>query len=197
MEKLAEVCRASDGLLMATTYRQVDVTDADSVDEATRWWEELKSYGGEGMVLKPFDAIVRGRRGLVQPAVKCRGREYLRPAITCESRAGAIHPENRQCRFEGSAPRTHFAAHNSPIRSQKSAIASSHPFFLSLRIGGPLLEIELTRSQQTRKLFLTGGFFAGSAPAAHINYRRRGFLTATDPNSENWQSHENTRETIF
>jgi protein phosphatase len=78
MEKLAEVCAASDGLLMATTHRQVDVTDAASVDEATRWWEELTGGGGEGMVLKPFDFIVRGRRGLVQPAVKCRGREYLR-----------------------------------------------------------------------------------------------------------------------
>ena len=30
------------------------------------------------MVLKPFEFIVRGRRGLVQPAIKCRGREYLR-----------------------------------------------------------------------------------------------------------------------
>ena len=78
MEKLAEVCRASDGLLMTTTYRQVDVTDTASVDEATRWWEGLTDGGGEGMVLKPFDFIVRGRRGLVQPAVKCRGREYLR-----------------------------------------------------------------------------------------------------------------------
>jgi protein phosphatase len=27
---------------------------------------------------KPFDFITKGRRGLVQPAVKCRGREYLR-----------------------------------------------------------------------------------------------------------------------
>ncbi len=78
MGKLAEICRASDGLLMATTHRQVDVTDPGSVDEATRWWEELTGGGGEGMVLKPFDFIVRGRRGLVQPAVKCRGREYLR-----------------------------------------------------------------------------------------------------------------------
>jgi protein phosphatase len=30
------------------------------------------------MVVKPLTWIVRGRRGLVQPAVKCRGREYLR-----------------------------------------------------------------------------------------------------------------------
>jgi protein phosphatase len=30
------------------------------------------------MVVKPLDFVVRGTRGLVQPALKCRGREYLR-----------------------------------------------------------------------------------------------------------------------
>ena len=71
-------CKASDGLLLATSYRQVDVTDTASVEEATQWWEELTGRGGEGMVVKPLDFIVRGRRGLTQPAVKCRGPEYLR-----------------------------------------------------------------------------------------------------------------------
>jgi protein phosphatase len=78
MEKLTEICKASDGLLLSTSYRQVDVTDTANVDEATRWWEELTARGGEGMVVKPLDFIVRGRRGLTQPAVKCRGPEYLR-----------------------------------------------------------------------------------------------------------------------
>jgi protein phosphatase len=78
MEKLAEICKAGDGLLLATPYKQVDVTDAASVEEATGWWEELTARGGEGMVLKPLDFVARGRRGLVQPAIKCRGREYLR-----------------------------------------------------------------------------------------------------------------------
>jgi protein phosphatase len=36
------------------------------------------SRGGEGMVVKPLEFAVRGRRGLLQPAVKCRGPEYLR-----------------------------------------------------------------------------------------------------------------------
>jgi protein phosphatase len=78
MEKLAEICRASDGLLFATPFKLVDVTDTSSVEEATHWWEELTGRGGEGMVVKPLDFIVRGRRGLTQPAVKCRGPEYLR-----------------------------------------------------------------------------------------------------------------------
>jgi len=29
-------------------------------------------------VVKPLEFIARNRRGLIQPAVKCRGREYLR-----------------------------------------------------------------------------------------------------------------------
>jgi protein phosphatase len=78
MQKLAELCRAGNGLLLATPYKQVDVTNADSVEESTRWWEDLTSRGGEGMVVKPLEFIVRGRRGLTQPAIKCRGPEYLR-----------------------------------------------------------------------------------------------------------------------
>ena len=30
------------------------------------------------MVVKPLDFIARGPKGVVQPALKCRGREYLR-----------------------------------------------------------------------------------------------------------------------
>lgn len=30
------------------------------------------------MVVKPLGFIARGPKGLVQPAIKCRGREYLR-----------------------------------------------------------------------------------------------------------------------
>ena len=54
------------------------MTDPASQHAGTLWWEDVTSRGGEGMVVKPVDCIVRGRRGLVQPAVKCRGREYLR-----------------------------------------------------------------------------------------------------------------------
>jgi protein phosphatase len=78
MEKLAAVCGVSDGMLLATRYKEVNVTDAESTDEATRWWEDLTGCGGEGMVVKPIDFVARGRKGLVQPAVKCRGPEYLR-----------------------------------------------------------------------------------------------------------------------
>jgi protein phosphatase len=78
METLCELSKASDGLFLATPYKQVDVTDTATVEAATRWWEELTKRGGEGMVVKPLEFIARGRRGLTQPAVKCRGPEYLR-----------------------------------------------------------------------------------------------------------------------
>jgi protein phosphatase len=77
-----EILRSSQndtpGVLRATPYRVVDVMDETSQREAMEWWETLTANGGEGMVVKPYDFIVRGARGLVQPAVKCRGREYLR-----------------------------------------------------------------------------------------------------------------------
>ncbi|HEX5272358.1 MAG TPA: polynucleotide kinase-phosphatase, partial [Gemmataceae bacterium] len=66
------------GLLLATPYRVVDLADADSAAAGVRWWEELTGRGGEGMVVKPLDFVAKGRDGLAQPAVKCRGREYLR-----------------------------------------------------------------------------------------------------------------------
>jgi protein phosphatase len=64
--------------LIATEHCAVDLTDALSVAAAVNWWENLTSSGGEGMVIKPLDFAVRGKKGLVQPAIKCRGKEYLR-----------------------------------------------------------------------------------------------------------------------
>jgi len=78
MDTLAELCKADEELLLATPYKVVDVTDPTSTAEASQWWQELTGRGGEGMVVKPLDFIVRGKRGLVQPALKCRGPEYLR-----------------------------------------------------------------------------------------------------------------------
>src|SRR5438309_1432540 len=40
--------------------------------------KHLTTRGGEGMVIKPSEFVTKGRKGLIQPGVKCRGREYLR-----------------------------------------------------------------------------------------------------------------------
>jgi protein phosphatase len=78
METVAALCRADSTLLLATPYRVVDLTQPESEATAVAWWRELTEAGGEGVVVKPIDFIARGPRGPVQPAVKCRGREYLR-----------------------------------------------------------------------------------------------------------------------
>jgi protein phosphatase len=69
----------ADPMTFAPTRRfAVDTTDPESTAAGARWWEELTAGGGEGMVVKPTANLTRGRRGLVQPGVKVRGREYLR-----------------------------------------------------------------------------------------------------------------------
>jgi protein phosphatase len=78
MATIGTVCEAASGVLFRTAHRVVDVTDPEQVQAAAAWWTELTGAGGEGMVVKPMDFIAKGRRGTVQPAVKCRGREYLR-----------------------------------------------------------------------------------------------------------------------
>lgn len=77
MDTLARLA-AHSPLLVATPYRVVDLADARAREDASAWWEALTAAGGEGMVVKPSEWIVRGKKGLVQPAIKCRGREYLR-----------------------------------------------------------------------------------------------------------------------
>lgn len=78
METLRRACEADSALLFATPYRVVELADGASRQVAVEWWTELTARGGEGMVVKPFDFVTQGRRGLVQPALKCRGAEYLR-----------------------------------------------------------------------------------------------------------------------
>ena len=56
----------------------VDTTDAASTEAGVAWWEELTAAGGEGMVVKPVANLIRTAKGLVQPGLKVRGREYLR-----------------------------------------------------------------------------------------------------------------------
>ena len=78
METLARLCDADEGLLLATALHVVDVTDPASTEagvrvvgrtDRPRWRRNGRQAAGIHRA---------GRRGLVQPAVKCRGREYLR-----------------------------------------------------------------------------------------------------------------------
>ncbi|WP_045217379.1 polynucleotide kinase-phosphatase [Desulfonatronovibrio magnus] len=78
MNILADLCKADEELLQVTPHQTVELGDPKQEQGATEWWVELTSKSAEGMVVKPLDWVVRGKRGLVQPALKCRGREYLR-----------------------------------------------------------------------------------------------------------------------
>jgi protein phosphatase len=73
---VADRLAAADPELISVTRRIC--ADTSDPAPATRWWEELTAAGGEGMVVKPAANLTRGPKGLVQPGLKVRGREYLR-----------------------------------------------------------------------------------------------------------------------
>ncbi|SNY63506.1 polynucleotide kinase-phosphatase [Paractinoplanes atraurantiacus] len=78
---LADRLVAADPELFTPTRRVVvDLADPASEAEATEWWLTLTAAGGEGMVVKPWSGltVTEAKGRLVQPGVKCRGREYLR-----------------------------------------------------------------------------------------------------------------------
>jgi protein phosphatase len=78
MATIASIVENDGGLLMKTPYHVVDLADPSSEGAATAWWTTLTESGGEGAVVKPLSFVATNARGLLQPAVKCRGREYLR-----------------------------------------------------------------------------------------------------------------------
>ena len=78
LHHIAKIAQADPQLLMATAFQVVDLNDPTSQAAGENWWQTLTQQGGEGMVIKPLDFVVQRDRGLIQPAVKCRGQEYLR-----------------------------------------------------------------------------------------------------------------------
>jgi protein phosphatase len=98
MSLLSRLAVADPEQVIATRHVVVDTTDADAEGAATLWWEEMTAAGGEGMVVKPLANLTRGARGLVQPALKVRGREYLRiiygPDYTEPANLERLRPRN-------------------------------------------------------------------------------------------------------
>jgi len=79
METIARIRAAAEGdLLYPTEFRVVSLADEVAEAQAVAWWEEMTARGGEGMVVKPLGFVAHGKHRLAQPAVKCRGLEYLR-----------------------------------------------------------------------------------------------------------------------
>lgn len=78
MENIRRYITGIDPVYMETPYLCVDTEDENSVQEGVQWWLDLTAGGGEGMVVKPEAYTARQGIRLLQPAVKCRGQEYLR-----------------------------------------------------------------------------------------------------------------------
>lgn len=75
---IADRLAAADNVIARTQWRTVALEDPGAVGDAVAWWEALTGNGGEGMVIKPREFVARGKKGLMQPALKVRGQEYLR-----------------------------------------------------------------------------------------------------------------------
>ena len=58
--------------------RWLEFSLEDDPTPVVQWWLELTKNGGEGMVIKPEHFLAQDEKGLIQPAIKCRGKEYLR-----------------------------------------------------------------------------------------------------------------------
>ncbi|MCW3781555.1 polynucleotide kinase-phosphatase [Defluviimonas salinarum] len=77
METLATLC-AADPILRTTGWRRIDPSSEADRKAVIDWWLDHTGAGGEGMVFKPNTFVVKGEKGLIQPAMKVRGRDYLR-----------------------------------------------------------------------------------------------------------------------
>lgn len=77
METIKKYFDVGDSIIKITNYLKVTNDDV-SIDKGVNWWLNLTEHGGEGMVIKPNQFISYGKKGILQPAIKCRGKEYLR-----------------------------------------------------------------------------------------------------------------------
>jgi hypothetical protein len=78
MAEIARLAEPGNKLVVLTTHHRVDHNDPCATQAVNEWRADLTARGGEGMVVKLLGFVSRGRKGLVQPAIKCRGLEYLR-----------------------------------------------------------------------------------------------------------------------
>ena len=68
---------AQDSKLFIETEFKLIENEQDE-EAVIQWWEEMTALGHEGIVIKPQQFLPKNKGKLVQPAIKVRGREYLR-----------------------------------------------------------------------------------------------------------------------
>ncbi len=78
LSMLDRLAAADPDLIAPTPRRVVGLNDTEAVQAAVDWWVDRTEAGMEGMVVKPASFVVQGPKGLLQPAIKVRGRNYLR-----------------------------------------------------------------------------------------------------------------------
>jgi len=80
IENIADFCNYETEIFLKTPYLVVNTNIDEEIQNACNWWEDLTKKGGEGFVTKPFDFFVNNNQNsdFIQPAIKCRGKEYLR-----------------------------------------------------------------------------------------------------------------------
>lgn len=78
LSEIEKFCAFNTKHLMVTPHVLVDLMSDESKEAAIQWWVNLTAKGGEGMVVKPLQYIAEGKGRMIQPAMKCRGCEYLR-----------------------------------------------------------------------------------------------------------------------
>ena len=107
LETLGRLVAADPTVLASTDVRMVELEAPQNCAEAVTWWLERMEVGNEGMVIKPADFIRRCRRGLLQPGIKCRGREYLRilcgPDYTRPDHLESLHSVSKAYRASSPA----------------------------------------------------------------------------------------------
>jgi len=118
MGQAHRLAATNPALIVATEHRRIDLAVPAAVADAVAWWEALTDAGGEGLVIKPLTYIAHGGRGLLQPAVKCRGREYLRiiygPDYDLPENLPAPSPAGARGQAVGRVPRVRARPRSAP-----------------------------------------------------------------------------------
>lgn len=69
----------SDPIFHPTGWRRFNASDPSACAEIIEWWATHTGAGGEGFVFKPYGFLATSKSDrLIQPAMKVRGRDYLR-----------------------------------------------------------------------------------------------------------------------
>ncbi|WP_280457886.1 polynucleotide kinase-phosphatase [Nocardia carnea] len=103
---LDRLVAADPELLTATRRMTVDLTDPGSAEAATAWWLSLTGNGGEGMVVKPVDALVHTTAKSRARAADTGSRSDTGTATTMDDAGPADHVDDEAaCEVESGSDR--------------------------------------------------------------------------------------------